>query len=149
MALVKQARRELKSNRRVGQADFDEIWCVFDRDEHPDVSSAIEEARQSGVETAMSNPCIELWLVLHVQEHTKSVHRHVIQKECQRLGLTDGKAIAGQSEHRLRDGYALAKQRARKLDEMHERNRSPRGSNPSSAVWRLIDRLQAKEGRPS
>ncbi len=146
MALVKQARRELRTNRRVAQADFDEIWCVFDRDEHPDVSSAIEEARQGGVETAMSNPCIELWLVLHVQEHTKSVHRHAIQKECQRLGLTDGKAIADGVEHRLRGGYARAKQRARKLDEMHKQSDSPRGSNPSSGVWRLVDRLQAKQG---
>lgn len=146
MALVKQARRELRNNRRVAQANFDEIWCVFDRDEHPDVSSAIEEARQSGVETAMSNPCFELWLVLHVQEHTKSVHRHIIQRECQRLGLTDGKAIADGAEHRLRGGYARAKQLARKLDEMHERNRSPRGSNPSSGVWRLVDRLQSNQG---
>ncbi|MDD9964120.1 MAG: RloB family protein [Gammaproteobacteria bacterium] len=141
MALVKQARREVKDNRRLGYADFDEIWCVFDRDEHPDVNSAIEEARQSGIETAMSNPCFELWLVLHVQEHSKSVHRHAIQKECQRLGLTHGKAIADGAAQRLRSGFSVAKQRAQNLDEMHAQTGSPRGSNPSTGVWRLVDRL--------
>ena len=143
MALVKQARREIKSNRRARWADFDEVWCVFDRDEHPDVSSAIEEARHSGVETAMSNPCFELWLVLHVQEHSAGVHRHVIQRVCSNLGLTDGKAIADGAVQRLRDGFRMAKQRALKLNEMHELTGSPRGSNPSSSVWRLVDRLQA------
>ena len=146
MALVKQARREVKANRRVAQADFDEVWCVFDRDEHPDVSNALEEARQSGVETAMSTPCFELWLVLHAQERSAFVHRHVIQRECRNLGLIDGKTIAEGAAHQLRSGYLLAKQRAQKLDEMHEQTGSPRGSNPSSGVWRLVDRLQMGQG---
>ena len=144
MALVKQARSEAKRHHRLAQANFDQIWCVFDRDEHPDVGSAIaiEEARQGGVETAMSNPCFELWLVLHVREYSASVHRLAIQKECERRGVTDGKAIADEAAHQLRGGYSEAKQRAQQLDKMHERTGSPRGSNPSSGVWRLVDRLQ-------
>ena len=45
MALVQQARREAKKNRRAHADDrFDEIWCVFDRDEHPHLEQALHEA---------------------------------------------------------------------------------------------------------
>ena len=65
--LVDHARQHLRRRRRSrrGDQDFDEIWCVFDIDLHPNVPTAIHNARQSGIEVAVSNPCIELWLVLH------------------------------------------------------------------------------------
>lgn len=44
MALSGKARRETRANRRT--RDFDEIWCVFDCDEHPEVDRAIHEARE-------------------------------------------------------------------------------------------------------
>ncbi|HCA88271.1 MAG TPA: hypothetical protein DEQ61_24110, partial [Streptomyces sp.] len=49
--------------------DFDEVWCVFDVDEF-DVAHAIGEAQRLGVEVAVSNPCFELWLILHFRRHT-------------------------------------------------------------------------------
>ena len=140
MALVERARRESKANRRTG--DFDEIWCVFDCDEHPDIAKAIHEARQSGIDTAMSNPCFELWLVLHVEEQWADIHRHAVQRRCSDLGLTDGKRITDCGMLRMKEGYEAAKQRAASLDQMHEQDGSPKGSNPSSGVWRLVDRLR-------
>lgn len=141
MTLVRQARRETRDNRHAD--DFDEIWwCVFDRDEHPDLDRAIEEARQSGIHTAMSNPCFELWLVLHVEDQWAHIHRRAAQRRCSDLHLTIGKKIASDGIERLRDGYDAAKQRAQALDRMHERDGAPRGSNPSSGVWRLVDRLR-------
>ena len=140
MALVEQARIETKANRRAD--DFDEIWCVFDYDEHPDVARAIHEARQSGIGTAMSNPCFELWLVLHVEEQRRHVHRHAAQRRCRDLRLTDGKKITASGLSQLRNGYDAAKRRAESLNRMHEQHGLPRGSNPSSGVWRLVDRLR-------
>lgn len=140
MTLVRRAREEKKANR--GADDFDEIWCVFDYDEHPDVAKAIHEARQSGIGTAMSNPCFELWLVLHVEEQWAHVHRHAVQRRCSDLGLTEGKRITTSGTSQLKVGYEAAKQRAESLDQMHEQGGAPRGSNPSSGVWRLVDRLR-------
>jgi hypothetical protein len=44
-----------------------EAWCLFDRDEHGEVDTAVAEASRNGVRVAVSHPCIELWLLLHFQ----------------------------------------------------------------------------------
>ena len=143
MALVKQARQDAKQNRRARGDDlFDEIWCVFDRDEHPRVERALREARDSGIDTALSIPCIELWLVLHVESQMAHIHRNAIQRRCRDLGLVDGKALVSDAIPKLIKGYPEAKERAQALGKMHEECGSPAGDNPSSGMWRLVDRLR-------
>jgi hypothetical protein len=52
----------------------DEFWVLLDRDHHfqashtPGTREALRAARQAGFEVAISNPCFELWLLLHHQE---------------------------------------------------------------------------------
>ncbi|MFT7647504.1 MAG: hypothetical protein ACI8Y4_002253 [Candidatus Poriferisodalaceae bacterium] len=82
-----------KRRRKADGPDFDEIWCVFDTDEHPNLEQAVAEAADSNIRTARSNPCFELWLVLHVADQTAHVHRHAIQRRAAALGLTDGKSV--------------------------------------------------------
>lgn len=45
----------------------DAAWCVFDRDEIPKDSllEAHRLARQSKIQTCLSNPCFEVWYLLH------------------------------------------------------------------------------------
>lgn len=57
-----QARRRRDVNLR-----YDHIWCVFDIDEHPFVPEARQQARDNRIDVAVSNPCFELWLLLHFQ----------------------------------------------------------------------------------
>ena len=143
--LVRRAREHVRCNRRRSKrADphFNEIWCVFDKDEHPNLPRAIDDARQSGIEVAVSNPCFELWLVLHVEDQTAHVHRRDVQRRANELGLSDGKKIANAAWGRLIEAFETAKQRARALDERHEGNDSPPRSNPSTDVWRLVDRIR-------
>ena len=144
-ALVGRARVHARRNQRSRRADrdFDEIWCVFDTDEHKKLAQAIEEARQSGIEVAVSNPCIELWFVLHARDQTAHIHRHDVQSLSKDLRLTDGKRIADTARETLVVGFEAAKQRARALDVRHARNGSPVRSNPSTDVWRLVDRLNS------
>lgn len=58
----------VKMKRKVLE-DEDEIWCVFDFDNHS--SQAIQEAYQiaqeHGVRIASSNPAFELWYLLHYE----------------------------------------------------------------------------------
>lgn len=102
----------------------------------------MEEARQSGIRVAVSNPCIELWLVLHAREQTAYIDRHVVQRLASELGLADGKRIPDSVRQALVEGFETARQRARALDERHDGDGRPRRSNPSTDVWQLVDRLR-------
>jgi len=42
-------------------AQFSETWLVFDRDRVPNFDQILKQARAEGIETAWSNPCIEVW----------------------------------------------------------------------------------------
>jgi hypothetical protein len=49
---------------------LDELWLVVDVDRWPEqqLSEVGQEATQKGFSLAVSNPCFELWLLLHVAE---------------------------------------------------------------------------------
>lgn len=141
--LVDRARALVRRQKKQDRDDrFDEIWCVFDRDDHPGVKGAIQEARDLGVGVAFSNPCFELWLVLHFEDRTAHVSRREIQRRCRELGLIEGKRIPEDAMPKLKSDFPTAKGRAQRLGRMHERNGSPELSNPSATVWRLVDRLR-------
>ena len=41
---------------------FDEVWCVYDVDDHPKLNDARQLAEANHIQLAISNPCFELWL---------------------------------------------------------------------------------------
>lgn len=147
MGLVGRAKDAIRLSRRAsrrhGTPQFDEIWCVFDIDSHPHVSQAIFEATQSGIMVAVSNPCFELWLVLHCREQSGAIGRREIQRRAADLGLLDGKNVPAEAWGLLEESYEDARRRAKALDNMHEGNDSLPRSNPSSDVWRLVDRIRS------
>ena len=54
------------------EGEIDEFWCVFDVEwprNHPGLGEAIKQARENQIRLAVSNPCFELWLILHFQDH--------------------------------------------------------------------------------
>ena len=140
MKYVKQNRRD---NRGRGESDLVEIWCIFDVDDHDKLSETISEASNSGIEVVVSNPCFELWLVLHRASQSAYIERQDIQKRAAKLNLTDGKSIDAMAWDVLVKNYELAKQRASELDSKHHDDGSPARSNPSTDVWRLVDRIRA------
>ena len=142
--LVNHASQHMRRRRRSRRSDqdFDEIWCVFDIDKHPNVSTAIHNARQSGIEVAVSNPCIELWFVLHVEDQTAYINRRNVQRQANELQLASGKGIPDRAWNTLFDEYEAARLRAKALDEWHAGNGSPPRSNPSTDIWRLVDRIR-------
>jgi len=48
---------------------YDSVWCIFDIDDHPAIGETKEMARDNGIRLAISNPCIELWLLLHFRDN--------------------------------------------------------------------------------
>lgn len=57
----------------------DQIWCVFDRDEHPHFPKAIALAGSHGINLAISNPCLELWFILHFEDQIAYLERQAAQ----------------------------------------------------------------------
>ncbi len=57
----------------------DEVWAVFDRDEHPAHDPAVRLCGDKKIGVARSNPCFEVWLVLHVREYDRPDDRWEVQ----------------------------------------------------------------------
>ncbi|MFI6081422.1 RloB family protein [Streptomyces sp. NPDC051217] len=51
----------------VPKAMWPQVWCLFDRDQHQGVETALSRARKAGVMVAYSHPCFEIWRVLHLK----------------------------------------------------------------------------------
>jgi hypothetical protein len=145
MELVKRAisqrDQDIRDARRgLGDA-YNEYWCVFDVDVHPRLREALELAVSEDIKIALSNPCIELWLILHFENQTAHLERDDAQREAQKL-LCCGKTPTPSALKLLVKKYNDAKGRARELDRKHEEDASPPNSNPSSGVWRLVDAIR-------
>ena len=152
-SLVAAASARLKAARRVAhrQEDdslaYDQVWCVFDIDEHPDVAAALDQARAHGIELAISNPSFELWALLHFRDHRAHLGRQQARSLLKSHLPAYDKALPAE---RLRPLYREARRRARWLAENHERCGGEVTGNPSSSVWRLVDALReaAELGAP-
>jgi hypothetical protein len=135
--------QEERDERRGRGRGHSQIWCVFDRDEHPYLPEAFALAGAHGIHTAYSNPCLELWFLWHFQDQTSHIERHDAQRVC-RTHLKCDKNLTNPALQALAEPsrYAQAKRRAHSLDTKHLGDGSPANSNPSSTVWRLIDTIQ-------
>ncbi len=121
---------------------FDEIVCVFDCDEHPFIADAIALAVEHGIQVGYSNPCFELWLVLHDRDIRRHTDRQQAQRVSSEIGITTGRSLTTESTRRLIDDWHLAAARAEALDQMHADNGNPSGSNPSTTVGATIRLLR-------
>lgn len=145
-SLVDAAKTELakaekvKRRTRDPNAGIDEIWCVFDVDQHPYIKEVREQAQANNIMLAISNPCIEVWFLLHFIEQTAFIDRKVALRELKAhiagydKYLTDLDVLAGR--------LTTAQDRAQKLTTKHKKDNTlfPH-DNPSSDVWKLVKSL--------
>ncbi len=74
LALVHEAIQ--RQQREIEQREkFDQIYCVFDRDQHHHFDSASAQAKNRGFKLARSWPCFEFWLLLHFSYPRKPYER--------------------------------------------------------------------------
>ncbi len=139
-AVAEQKHERREERRRRGQP-HDEIWCVFDVDVHPKVAEAVEFAATHNINVAVSNPCFELWLVLHYQDQTAYIERRAVQGLA-KSHLKCGKTLSAQALEALTSLYGEAIKRAKVLDAKHEGDGSRPRNNPSSEVWKLVERIR-------
>lgn len=117
---------------------YDEVWCVLDVDEHSRFDAARYLAERHGIRLAVSNPCFELWLILHFREHAA----HLTSRKAADLL---GNHIPEYRKHiryeDLAGGYTNAVVRAASLERRHSEVET-RGGNPSTGVHYLTERVR-------
>jgi len=128
----RQAHREKDDN-----LTYDEVWCVFDVDAHEYIPEAKQKAEANKIELAISNPCFELWLLLHFQDQRPHIERHPLQAACRGHMPEYIKEVPFElvfPHHREAVDRAVA------LDNWQNRQGRP-GGNPSTGVHRLAERI--------
>ena len=58
-----------------------EVWAVFDRDEHGEFDMPIQQAKDHKIKVAYSNPCFEIWGLMHYCWVDGNIDRHKAQRE--------------------------------------------------------------------
>lgn len=147
--LVDYALRRRREEERKGLA-FTDVWCVFDRDQHENYPSASEMASKRGVKLARSNPCFELWVLLHLQEQHAHIERHLLAGMIRKHDtLKDFDKTMPKLFERLNgllesngQGETVACTRAETLRAEHKRSFRPQDANPSTEMDLLVKAIR-------
>jgi hypothetical protein len=143
LKLVEKAQRQKRRDERPAgrrqQAPYDEYWVMADVDAHTqaEVISALATASENGIWVALSNPCIELWLLWHIRDWERHLSRYEAQKLAKQE-LRCGKALTAEAIAVLLKRHEDAAKRARRQAERHQYDGSWVHKNPASTAWELV-----------
>ncbi len=129
----------------------DTAWAVFDGDEHRQNAAqkqnwdqALALAAAMHITVVISNPCFELWYLLHFQLQNANIHRDAALSALKTHihGYDKGISVFA-ALHALQPplGRSSAASRAAGLRAMHDRNSAHPWTNPSTDVHILVGRL--------
>ena len=130
LAVKEKSKLEIEAKKSNDPLDLQfEVWAVFDRDEHPKV--------------AYSNPCFELWALLHFNDHSQYIHRHRLQSKLESvLPGYDSKKSKKICAIFMDEYYDEAKARAIKLEEEHKKVGESK-VNPYTDIYILLDKIKS------
>lgn len=65
---------------------YDEVWCVIDVESppHARLQDALTLAREEDIRVALTNPCFDLWILLHFADVTAHVLPRALQKRIEK-----------------------------------------------------------------
>lgn len=149
-SVVERAVYEMKTRQsaaRKTRDSFDlnfEVWAVFDRDQHPreQVPRAMRLAAENRIQVAYSNPCFEIWGLMHFRPCNRPGHHHDAQRQLkdelpsychENNPIIDAKEI-----QKL---YASAVQNAEDACKQRAIEGQPNG-DPSTTVFKLTERIR-------
>lgn len=126
------------------QGEIDEVWCLFDVEwplNHPNLREAREKAKARNVNLAISNPCFELWLVLHFDEGTAWLNSDDAGTLRSRHDKSSGKGLEG-SKYMPRRTVAAKRARALAAKHAGDVTEFPH-DNPSSGMYLLLEAIES------
>ncbi len=169
-----------KEAQKEGRYPYKEVYCAMDVDDHDTLNKAInkihsvnrdkKDIADSKLIHIVSNENFEVWYLFHFEQYsTKELYRKPSGK--QRKYVPDARRIDKRLENYLHEDYSKADKdifqliednggneenaikNARKLEEEHYKHspdKPPYLSNPSTEVYKLINRLNGleKERKP-
>ncbi|MDQ1306974.1 MAG: hypothetical protein QG671_2806 [Actinomycetota bacterium] len=138
LALVQKA-IDIKAEDNAAGREIDEIWCVFDVEwpqNHPKLQETLTLAERNNISIAVSNPCFELWLILHFKSQAAFL---TTNEACRLRGKLDKSRGKGLNPDLYMPRRNSALQNARLLDQRHaDDETSFPHDNPSSGMYRLL-----------
>lgn len=127
-----------------GGVRYDQVWCVFDRDEHKYIERAFELAGMYGLNLAFSNPNFELWFLLHFKNQTSPITRYATVRELRKYL---GRYKKSEDIYPLLvERQAIAIRRARSLRSARRSGAGLARRNPFTNVDRLVEVLNLLSG---
>lgn len=123
----------VKSKNEYVQTEQDKVFLMYDLD----VDGMLEQLQKiPNAELLVSNPCVELWFLLHYQEQKTEISSDKCMKKLQKFSKEYKKGTLSEVEKEALDkNKELAVERAKALDVFN---------NPSTTIYRLLDLLKNK-----
>ncbi len=115
---------------------YDRVWCVFDRDNHENIHDVLAKAASLGFKVALSNPCFEVWFLLHFKYSSAELTPREAAARL-RVHIDDYEKSADLYDILL-ERRAQAILNSRRLREYHIRARDKPLKNPATTVDRLV-----------
>ncbi|SHE42449.1 RloB-like protein [Marinitoga hydrogenitolerans DSM 16785] len=138
--LLKAAKKYFKKEK------FDQVWLVFDKDEIDDqkFDESIKEIKKKGYNPIYSNPCFELWYLLHFVFYQTSLSKeHCLRKLKEKI--PEYEKNIGDMYERLKDKMKLAIKNAENLEKQKKVINSYSKKNPYTNVYKLVEELRKYE----
>ena len=148
--VVERLKTAFASVKRRGQIQSgDEFWVFLDTDHHfsatnlPGTMEALRTAQQVGFEIAVSNPCFELWLLLHHAD----VASGTVFSGCAEVEARLRAALGQYNKTSIKAGqFPLARvpdaiRRARFLENQPDDPGGHRPQQTGTRVYRLLERV--------
>lgn len=122
----------------------DEVWCVFDADNNPgrNIEKAQKKAKAQRINLCLSNPCFELWYLLHFCYYDTAITARDLQsKLAEKISKYDKTndyfdSLKGKRETAIRNANRLNKKQMDAGIELLSME-----SNPSTQVVKLVENM--------
>ena len=134
---------------RIQARSFDQIYVVFDRDDHLTYAAALQQAQaldgklhndakqKVPFKAIVSVPCFELWLLLHFEQvSTPAIKRETVYSHLKEY-LSDYEKGSSNLYERTKDKLEFAKKNARKLASTN----TNKGVDTYTNVYELVEVL--------
>lgn len=139
---IQQKKENLKANQNNSAVKKDIYVAIVDVDNHPNFPATKALAKAQKIDLIISNPCVEIWALWHLQDHTRNTHRHALQSLLKENMPTYDHKKKAVFNYDLMHNYGAAKSRAQRMSTYHKKGgtRFPQ-DNPSSNMHELLDRI--------
>ena len=137
-------KREIQKNAYIREnGPDDKVWVVFDKDDHHEVNEVLKACKAEDIEVAFSNPCFEVWLILHLCDYDRDEHRHSTQKECEKV--CDGYSRKNGKLPNFDTLLSNVEDAEKRAEQQEIRRSTDGGEAPLTTVYKLTKAMRGEE----